>query len=147
MSSEQQAIDEQKRLAQLAGANAAMEIATKIQEGQPPATQDIVRVLESAETALDRQKLSTHVDEKGKTIIRDTENLLGATYACPVSFSVCDSLGALTHPCPLLRKELLQAKNPDDRLQKIVMEAREAGKVGGECACLTNALGFWFLWR
>jgi hypothetical protein len=86
MSSEQRIIDEQKKQAQLAGANAAMEIASKIQEGVPPATHDIVKVLESTETALDRQKLAPDVDEKGKMIIRDTENLLGAT--CVVHFTL-----------------------------------------------------------
>jgi hypothetical protein len=64
----------------------------------------VVKVLESTESAIDTQKANVALDEKGKTVLRDTENLLGAT------------------------KELLEKKNIDEKLQTIVAEARLASE-------------------
>jgi hypothetical protein len=96
------------------GVQAAMDAAKKLQAGDLPATADVVKVLESTEAAIDSQKAHPVLDEKGKTVLRDTENLIGAA------------------------KDLIQKKNVDEKLQHIVKEAQLASETVSTSAAFVS---------
>jgi hypothetical protein len=93
------ALEEERKAVQMLGVQSAMEIAKTLQQGKAPSNVEVTNVLESVEAAIDSQKLRPSLDEKGKTILRDTENLLGAT------------------------KELIKEKNFGEKVQRIIEEA------------------------
>lgn len=94
--------EEQRKKQQIKGANAAVEIVRRYQDGLPPTNDQIIKVIDSTEAALDESKKNPSANEKGRNIIRDSESLLDAA------------------------RSLLEKRNKDETLQRFILDAKQA---------------------
>jgi len=94
--------EQERKKQQIQGTNAAMNIVRNIQERVPPSNEEIIKVLDSTEAALDESKKHPSADEKGKNLIRDSEALIDAT------------------------RNIIEKKNKDEKIQKLILETKAA---------------------
>lgn len=94
--------EEVRKKRQIRAANAAVEIVRQYQDGLPPSNDQIIKVIDSTEAALDESKKNPAANEKGRNIIRDSESLLDAA------------------------RSLLEKRNSDETLQQLVVNVQQA---------------------
>lgn len=86
--------------------NVISEVAEDISKGVPPSTQQLSEVLSSTKEVVGQQLKEQPMPTYGTRVVKDVERILEDT------------------------QQLLQEKNKDDKIQKIIMKAKEASESG-----------------
>jgi len=86
--------------------NVISEVAEDISKGVPPSTQQLTEVISSTKDVVGQQLKEQPMPTYGTRVVKDVERILEDT------------------------QQLLQEKNKDDKIQKIIMKAKEASESG-----------------